>query len=159
MMPRQISSGASERSVFMAPRGLKEPVTCRHSSFNRTRPSRRSLSCSASTMGVWRPSVAIRSAAARIAAISGANVMDLSQRGGGDHGCIRERALLDGVAGDEGGGIGAQLRPLGAAALVGEGAARMEGTARRWIDGVRHLAGHGLTLTSRELQIRQRVEQ
>ena len=56
-----------------------------------------------------------------------------------------------------GGGPG--LRPLAAAAVVGKGAARMEGAAGRRGDWAGHLAGKGLALPADDRQVRNGFQQ
>src|SRR5512139_1093948 len=67
MMPRCTSSAVSDRSLFVAPRALNEPVAWRHSSLSRSSPSGYGLSLRtrALTRGVLRTCGAMRAAAIR----------------------------------------------------------------------------------------------
>ena len=69
MMPRSTSAALKLSSVLLAPRALKEPVTCRFSSLSSSRPSQAgALSGAASISGVCRTRRAIRAAAASMSA-------------------------------------------------------------------------------------------
>ena len=61
------------------------------------------------------------------------------------------------MAGDAYAADGQQLRALGAAALVGVRAARVEGAARRRIEWVGHLALHGRACAARVVHLEAKI--
>ena len=72
---------------------------------------------------------------------------------------LRQPVFFDGVTGNERPADIDQLGPLAAAALVGEGTARVKAAAGGWIDRIGYFTTHRFALSAGNLNARDRVKQ